>query len=218
VLGRSRRRRARAAEAAGHGQAGFTLLETLISMGIMSVAMALATAGMSLMYANVNRTERAATAQRQLNAAVERIAREIRYSSGISEPVQLTAASLPGFPPGQGLRGGDWYVEFSTLPYGGPWMCVQLRLRTGPEALERRIWEAGRTPVGGWSTLSTGVTAAPSAPAFTRVPIGSHGEQERLAVALAFGSDRRLDVTFTALNSSIDATVDRGCAAARSAP
>ena len=85
VLGRGRRRREPASPAAGQAdpEAGFTLLETVVAMSIMSLAMALATAGMTLMHSNVNRTGRAATAQQQLNASMERIAREIRYSSGI---------------------------------------------------------------------------------------------------------------------------------------
>jgi type II secretory pathway pseudopilin PulG len=172
---------------------GFTLAETLVASGLLALMLAVFTAGMVQMLRSAGASEALTVAQGQLHTAFARLDHEVRYASAVSTP-----SAGPD-------RHGDWYVEYlSTEP--GVATCVQLRLRAGGAALERRSWPAGQAP-DAWHTLATGVTGV--GPPFTTRPVVDGGPaHQRLHVTIAAtsggasGPTRESAVTFTALNSS----------------
>jgi prepilin-type N-terminal cleavage/methylation domain-containing protein len=98
--------------------AGMSLVEIMVAMGIMSVVMVTATAGLAQIYHSVNESQNTAEAQAQVTRAFERLDQEIRYARGISTPATLD---------------GDYYVEYLVAPNDVD-TCVELRLRTSCSA------------------------------------------------------------------------------------
>lgn len=93
--------------------AGVTLTEVIVAMSILSVVLALTTAGLVQMFRITSATETQAIAQSQIGRAVVRLDRQIRYASGISEP------HLSGH--------GVQQVEYLVVETGKS-TCVQLRV------------------------------------------------------------------------------------------
>ncbi|MGX6602041.1 PulJ/GspJ family protein [Micromonosporaceae bacterium Da 78-11] len=189
--------------AAVRGDAGTTLIEVMVAMGLMSVVMAMATAAIAQIYQSVNESENSAEAQAQVTKAFARLDQEIRYARSISTPAVLN---------------GDNYVEY-LIGVDSVDTCVELRLRTSTNELQRRQWTKNTDPLTptGWTTLAAVVTAG--AP-FTTIPADKVGltgfrfQRLRLTVsavlgggtgggsATSGGSTRQTDVTFTALNAT----------------
>ena len=183
--------------------AGVTLIEVMVSMGLMSVVMVVATAALAQIYHSVNESENTAEAQAQVTRAFIRLDQEIRYARAISTAAMLT---------------GDWYVEY-LIGIDNVDTCVELRLQTSTNELQRRQWTKNVAPLAptSWTTLAAVVTAG--AP-FTTIPadkIGLTGfrfQRLRLTVSAVLGggtgggtvttggSTRQTDVTFTALNAT----------------
>jgi prepilin-type N-terminal cleavage/methylation domain-containing protein len=183
--------------------AGLTLIEVMISMGLMSVVMVVATAAIAQIYHSVNESENTAEAQAQVTRAFTRLDQEIRYARAISAPAVLN---------------GDNYVEYM-VGIDNVDTCVELRLRTSTNELQRRQWTKNVVPLvpTGWTTLASVVSAG--APFTTILPdkIGLTGfrfQRLRLTVSAVLGggtgggtlttggSTRQTDVTFTALNAT----------------
>lgn len=202
---------------------GITLVEVLVAMSVMAVAMAVFSAGIVQMYAAVNRTDASAAAQEQLHVGMQRVEREIRYAAGISVPVELRQADVARMPPGQGLRPGDWYVEYLTTLYSGARRCVQLRLLTGRNQLQARTWLSGQRPSGGWGVL---VNSVSSFQPFLRLEAGSNGSDfQRLGIQLTTTGGtgqqvvrRESGVMFDALNTSVETRSETVCSEGRYAP
>ncbi|HEX8629420.1 MAG TPA: hypothetical protein VF755_14745 [Catenuloplanes sp.] len=183
--------------------AGITLLEMMLSMGLMSIVMVLFTTGIIQVYRTVASTEVMSSGQSQLDTAFLRLDREVRYAAEITEPGTGPA-------PGREPR-----VEFLNTRTGVS-VCTQLRLVPGAAGgrLEHRTWthvpgasaRAGLADLTNFATLASEVT---SVQPFERVLASDAGLTfQRLRVRLTarsavHGNDRRTDVTFTALNSSI---------------
>lgn len=196
------------------GDEGVTLMEVVVTLGIMSVLMMVFTTGILQVYRTTTATESQVVAQTQLQVAFQRLDKEIRYASWIAVPT----------------RTAPYYVEFAGPPDGtGVVRCGQLRLDGG--VLQLLQWTAGSPPAAGQrgQTLASGLvdnnldgdpavarhpfvlqlpaespyaTTAPDAQA-----VGTLFTPEfyRLRVRLTTRlGDRRIssDVTFTALNTS----------------
>ncbi len=179
--------------------AGMTLMELVVALGLMSVVMAVITTGMVQIYSTLNRNEELSVVQAQLHTAFQRLDKEIRYAAGIRPPSQSPSP------------GGSWYVEYS-LRSAGVEDCVQLRFRNAQGQFQRRIRQ-GAAPVGGWTTLATHVAAGAR---FTLEPAGADRyPHQQLTISLTSqaragtsSSSRQAEYTFTALNSSIETTAD----------
>lgn len=174
--------------------AGFSMIEVLVSMSVMAVVMAVATAGISAMYRSAGAVEAKSVAQSQLGLALQRLDREIRYAEGISLDYQV---------------GNDRYVDLLTVQ-GTRRQCIQLRLSGGQ--LAQRTWTYGSTPLdrSGWRPLADGIT---SARPFTYLgPTDLIGHQ-RLTLDLQAGADANA-ATFTALNTGRTSRNDQ-CVAGR---
>jgi type II secretory pathway pseudopilin PulG len=182
-------------------EAGFTLVEVLVSAGVFSVVLLVFASGMMQMYRSVNKTEALNVAQAQLHLAFQRLDAEVRYASAIAEPSST--------PDGH----GDWYVEY----VGAPGTCTQLKLDTARQRLQRRDWPAAAVPGTGWRDLATGVQV--SGPPFVLTEAGDDPSgHHRLTVTLTAVAGRTADatarataVTFTALNSSVDTGRPTAC-------
>jgi prepilin-type N-terminal cleavage/methylation domain-containing protein len=183
--------------------AGLTLVEVMVAMGVMSVVMVVATAAIAQIYQSVNESEDSAEAQAQVTRAFARLDQEIRYARAISTPAVL---------------GGDYYVEY-LMSVDNVDTCVELRLRTSTNELQRRQWTKNANPLipTSWTTLAAVVTSgAPfTTIAADRVTLtGFRFQRLRLTVSAVLGggsgggsstsggSTRQTDVTFTALNAT----------------
>jgi prepilin-type N-terminal cleavage/methylation domain-containing protein len=221
------RRRARLTESARRGpsdDAGVTLIELLVSMTIMTVVGAMVTGAVISMFRASSWTEAMAGPQSQLHATVQRLDREVRYASGVSVPLELSASDLLAAPQHEGLSVGDWYVEYLSTTYAGPAVCVELRLVGSQRQLQRRTWSQGQLPAGGWSVLANGVR---SPRPFVRTAAGVSGsDYQLLSITLAADSPpvygrtvvRETSVGFAALNTSVTTESDTICAEGRTAP
>ena len=162
--------------------AGFTMIDVLVSMSVMVVVLAAATAGISSMYRTADAVDARSVAQAQLGLALQRLDREIRYAEGISEEYRVN---------------GDWYVDFLTVQ-GTERQCLQLRLTGGQ--LAQRAWVPDQTPLTRtpWKPLADGIT---SAQPFDYVPPSDLIGYQRLTLDLRSGKDANT-ATFTALNTT----------------
>jgi type II secretory pathway pseudopilin PulG len=185
--------------------AGFSLIDMVVAMSVLSIVLAIFTGAVVRMFNAAAATEARADASAQITIAVMRLDKEIRYADGISQP---------------GSAAGDPYVEYLTTGTGSP-VCVELRVHGGQ--LQRRSWaQGGSIPRNTWLPLATGVTATTP---FTRYPAGSTYTFQRLKLSVtATGGGGRTtaakttDVTFTALNTSLATTSDSTCTEGRSVP
>ena len=162
--------------------AGFTMIDVLVSMTVMLVVMAVATAGISSMYRAANAVDAKSVAQSQLGLALQRLDREIRYAQGISDEYRVD---------------GDWYVDFLAVQ-GTQRQCIQLRLAGGQ--LAQRTWAYDVTPLNrtAWRPLAGGIT---SAQPFDYLPPSDAVSFQRLTLDLRSGADVNI-ATFTALNTT----------------
>jgi prepilin-type N-terminal cleavage/methylation domain-containing protein len=190
------------------GDAGVTLIEVMISMTIMSIAMAMFTTGILQMYRSANKNEAMSTAQSQISIAFQRLDKEIRYAAGLST---------------QGFVGADPYVEFLITNGGSP-VCTELRLHVATAQLQRRTWTQGSTPVtpSGWLPLASNIS---STQPFTVSAADATYNFQRLTLNLVAGwgsgttaTSKRTDITFTALNTSLETASTTICTEGRPIP
>ena len=182
------------------GDEGLTLIEVVTATAIMSIVMSLFTAGILQMYRTVNRTQATATVQAQLHIAFQRLDKEIRYAVGLSTP---------------GAVGADPYVEYLTANTGSP-ICAELRLHVATAQLQRRTWTQGASPLvpGPWTPLAAGVTGATP---FTVLPADATFNAQRLRLQLT-ATAKQVDVTFTAVNTSLTTASTTLCTEGRPIP
>jgi type II secretory pathway pseudopilin PulG len=172
--------------------AGVSLLEVVVSMSIMGMVMAVFTTGFLAMYSSANRTEAISIAQSQANLVFQRLDKEIRYATAISEPSDV---------------GPDFYVEYLTTTPTGAATCTQLRLDTTDPTnakLRLRTWPQGSQPPA-WGTSAVLASNLGSAqPFYTADNPNFQRLSLKLQVAAGSGgtaSKARTEITFTALNS-----------------
>lgn len=187
------------------GDAGVTMIDVVVAMTLLSIFMAMFTTGVVTMYRSANRNQAISAAQSQVGTVYLRLDKEIRYAAGISEP---------------GPVGADSYVEYLTVFTGTP-VCTQLRLDVDSGQLQRRSWRQGSTPLmpGAWIPLAAEVS---SAQPFTRWPADATYNFQRLQLQLDARSgagpaatSRHSDVTFTALNTTLDTASNTVCTEGR---
>lgn len=186
--------------------AGVTLIEIVVSMSIMSIFLAILTGGMVQLFRSSNAVMTTSAAHAQLNTAFMRLDKQIRYAAGISTP---------------GTAGGDQYVEYVSTNTGTA-ICTELRLDVAGRQLQQRTWTEGASPLAptGWIPLASDVTG--SAP-FTFSAADATFNFQRLELKLVdtpagLTTGRQLDVTFTAVNTSLSTVSATRCTAGRAVP
>jgi type II secretory pathway pseudopilin PulG len=178
--------------------AGFTLIDTMVAMTVMTIVMAVFTTSVLQMYRTANSVEARSITQSQISTAMQRLDRQIRYAKGISEPYTI---------------GGIVYVDLLAVQQTKR-QCIQLRVANG--VLSQRTWTYLANPLDltGWTAIAYGLTTATP---FDYLPPTDVLGQQQLTVTLGGGTGSGTDtntVTFTALNSDRTTGQDY-CSAAR---
>ncbi|BBH68358.1 hypothetical protein ACTI_50430 [Actinoplanes sp. OR16] len=126
---------------------GYTLIELLVSMGLMSVVLVMVVSGLSEVYSDVNRADGMAGAREQITTSFRRLDKEVRYANWMAQPSPAMS--------------GAYYLEYATL--NG---CRQLAYKNG--ALTLAAWDPakGTTP-GTPQTIATGLTLTGTLAPFT---------------------------------------------------
>lgn len=200
-----------------HDDAGTSLMELMVTMGLMSVVTLVFTTGIVQVYWGNRRTETQSVGQSQLHVAFQRFDRQLRYASSISEP---------------GTVGQRYYVDFADAD---PTQCVRLRLdanaqpngQNGAGILQLIRWQEGTPPSGTprWTTIASNLlvdtdplntipdtglpftTQAAGSMPYAADPVGQKFSTafQRLRVHLTAkfaGITTEVDTTFTAVNSA----------------
>ena len=197
---------------------GFTLLEVLIGMTILSIFLAIFGGSMINIFTSVNHTQQTADAQSQVNQLFETLDREVRYASGISQP---------------GVNaGGDPVVEFVSSYTGTP-VCTELRVSPSG-TLQQRTWGQNDAPIVPSTPSFLAANVAADAPVhtaasgalvygpFALVPATGTASNQQLEIAINARDTglntvvRHFDVTFTALNTATSTSSNSVCSQGRS--
>jgi hypothetical protein len=202
---------------------GFSLIDVMVTMGVMSVVMVVFTAAILQVYRTSGKTESISVVQSQLKIAFQRFDRQLRYASWIAQPGQVGTA---------------WYVEWAG--YDGS-QCYQLRLDTAPTAvqegpnnaggvLQMLTWPRATPPAAGTrgQSIASNLMAPDSSGPFewqdagvlvnTGPDSGLMADFQRLRVHLTAqrgDSKAEVDTTFTALNTSRDTPDTNDCSGGR---
>ena len=192
------------------GDAGTSLLELIVGMGIMVVFMAMFTGAIVMMNNTSQKAESLSQTSSQLNQAFLTLDKTVRYASAISTPGQGTS--------------GDWYVEMVS-PDGVGQKCTQLRVDVTAQQLQQRTWIVGQaltdgpafTPIA--STITNGTAASGSSDQpFALKPQNADIAFQQLTINLVaqYGinsnkTTSRSSVTFTAVNSTVPPPSDAFC-------
>lgn len=148
------------------------MVELLVSMGLLSVLLAVFGVVVQAMSSDVRKTQGISEATEQVRVAFDRFDKQVRYSYAINPATRI---------------GNDWYVEFDTVDIGGGRICRQWRLSAPDRLLQQRAWPAGTTPapVPAWNTVAAGVVNDPtSEPPFTTVPTTTQRPFQQLVLSL----------------------------------
>jgi len=196
----------------GGSDAGMTLMELMVAMGIMGIFMGIATTAMVNIYSSTSKIQAVAGTSGQLSTAFDRLDKQVRYATAIDQPVT---------PPTS-----DWSVAFQNATSTGT-SCTQLRVRTVPGAGEQQLVERSwtvttnadgslsATGISGWTQLADGVSLTDQNGAVTpfavSTPSGASLQQLTLRlVALADNGSNKTrsasEVSFSALNSAAAST------------
>jgi prepilin-type N-terminal cleavage/methylation domain-containing protein len=212
-------RRWRASRASAESEAGFTLLEMMISVSLFAVFMAAMVPSMFELQAPTVVIEGIGNTQSHVNLAFATLDREVRYASTINQPAASPSAD------------DDWYVEFEST-YTGTGICTQLRYQISNGELDQRTWQdngATATGLSGWETMADGLATGadvsyPNVPdiattsPFTFYAVTGIYIRQRLGIqltAVAEGSANKLITSttaliFTAVDSSSSSSTNDG--------
>lgn len=201
--------------------AGYSLIEVLVTMGIMSVVLTMFTTAIVSAYRATGSAEKRSIAQSELHRGFQRFDRELRYASWIAAPGQV---------------GSTWYVEFAGV---GGTECLQLRLEPGTPAanpgdgtgiLQLLRWTPGSPPAqtARGQTVASHLVIGAVAPferqAANTSPYASSDfitDFQRLRIRLTSRVDDAtsdVDTTFTALNTSRATAATHPCQEGRPTP
>lgn len=189
--------------------AGMSLVELIVSMGIFTIVISIFMAGVAGMARSTARAQAVGDAGDAVRNVFQRMDREFRYAAAINRP-------------GQGGV-GTYYVESLTtaVPVGLNPLCTQWRYVTATRTLEMRSWRTGAASAGSWRIMADDVRNDLTDPArrpFAFTPAGPVYQRQQLRVLLDVGpgpagpNERvgaELDSTFVARNSSTSSQSNR---------
>jgi prepilin-type N-terminal cleavage/methylation domain-containing protein len=184
---------------------GMTMVEVLVSLVVMSIAMLIFTSGVLVIYRTLTKVESLATVQDRITTTFQRMDRDLRYASAISDPGLETD--------------GNYYVEY-LMTIGSADRCVQLRFRPTVGELQQRTWPNNNSPGATWALLVKPVAQVAATDPFTlTAPTNTfpfQSLQVRLQAATGTGTGaasatRETNVTFAALNTNVETVSPAGC-------
>jgi prepilin-type N-terminal cleavage/methylation domain-containing protein len=186
------------------GDDGYSLIEMLVVLGIMSIVGIIFTTGVMQIYRASGAAEADSTTESQLSQALLRLDTQIRYAYSIGAVHNEGTPALP-------------YVEFLTMAPGSGTTyvkrCVQLRLAgsgTTDLQLQTRSWAPTFSP-SAWVPLASGLSVPSGAAAFTRVQPTLSLDHQLLTLRLSAtsgGITKTSSITFTALNTYARTALD----------
>lgn len=184
-------------------EAGMTLVELLVAMGVLTVLMAVSLAAIVSMSRSTVRIQAVSDSTDELRILFQRLDKEVRYASTINAPVQ---------------SGDDYYVEYlvEATAGDGASQCIQWRYVPAEKVIQRREWPLNTAETTQWvsvvSDVRNDLSIAEERP-FTLIPIetvdGRVYSRQQLEIFVDSGLGEagsseggQLDVSFTAQNSS----------------
>jgi hypothetical protein len=179
-----------------------------VAMSVMSIVMGIFTTGILQLYRSANKNTALAQTSSQTNLVFLRLDRELRYAAGFSTPASI---------------GGNPYVEYVTLGSGSA-TCAELRLNVTSGQLQRRTWTQGSSPVTPTTWLPLAANLSGATPFTVSAADATYPFQRlRLQLTAAAGTGRDastggLDVTFSALNTSLSTASTTVCTEGRAIP
>ncbi len=131
------------------GEGGFTLIEMMVAMLILSVVLVVALESFTNVITSQVRQSSVSNSESQLAQAFIALDTEVRYSEGVDVPDST---------------GGSYYVEFEYYTPANVAECAELQYAPGSGTLSQRTWVdpgGSSTPSpGAWDVLARGLTTA----------------------------------------------------------
>lgn len=170
-----RRRRARTAT----GDAGITLVETLVSMAVFSIAISLVYSAVILVAGKTRDVEGSAEAASQVRQALAQIDRQVRSGnvlySPANEPAYVPSCTAATASSGSCMR---VYTQANGLDRCVQWQVLADVTAPGTSVLRSRNWAPDWVTTGtvsGWEVVARGLVGSTSAPAFALDGGGAYG-------------------------------------------
>lgn len=191
---------------------GFSLIELLVTLALLSVLLAVFGAGLSIMFKDVRHQLGQSDGLDASRKVLDQLDKQVRYANAVDTPGTTTGAS----------GGVTWWVEWQSGDVGQQQSCTQWRLLPTGE-MQYRTWlqpapSAGSAAISGqtaWSTRATRVALPAGAAAGTTGPVfafpapadRANARRQQLVVAFTSSYGRPVvttpsQVTLTAQNTS----------------
>jgi prepilin-type N-terminal cleavage/methylation domain-containing protein len=152
-----------------HGDSGMTLMETLVAMLIFTIILTIFMATVVTMTRTTTRAQALAATSFQLDKALLRLDKEVRFASALDQPGSATETTP--------AAGQDWYFEMltgseQTTCIAWRWHETAAQSREPATVspyvgqLQTRTWTTSATVAPSWVTVATNimVPASPAAP------------------------------------------------------
>ena len=202
------RRRRSVSSAPSENDAGSSLIELMVTMGVMGVLMVIFTTAILQVYRTSSATESLSIAQSQLQLVFQRVDRELRYASWIGVPDKVGATSYVAYADADRIRCGQLrLVDSSPGNADGALQLIQWKHGT-PSVLDARQNLSSAVVTDGVDppfTLQVGGATPYADPAVGAVGTSFATEFQRLRIRLTTRVGTRstqVDTTFTALNTT----------------
>lgn len=188
-----------------NSDAGMTLVELLVAMGIFVTVIAVFMGGIVMMTKTTARSAAVSDATSIARNVLNRFDKQVRYSTSINRP-------------GVGSD-GSVYVEYliPSQTDGGTPVCVQWRFNPALHKIDMRSWTntTSTTPVpSDWVNLATNVRNAATDPPFVFTPASTTQLHQQLVVSLDIGTGTapgaKVASTYVARNSSTNSVSNDG--------
>ncbi len=189
------RARARSVTGASERDAGMTLIEMLVAMGLFAILLGVFMSGISAMTSMTVRARAAVDSSDEVRRAYQRMDKQIRYASAVNRP---------------GVVGGNQYIEFITTDPSDSTAitCTQYKLNATADTLAFRTWpDVDGAAASSWVVVASRVQNNPATdPVFTfKATDGSHNRQRvtvYLNVETPQGDGAELRSEFVAVNTT----------------
>lgn len=184
--------------AATRRDAGFTLVELIVALGLFTVFLSLLVSGIVGFTRATTDARLDAQTSSAVGAAMKRIDKTVRYANALNYP---------------GVVSDRVYVEWRTDAVSAPTgvtTCTQLRYTASAGTIALRTWAAADAPsTGTWSVILSGVRGAATASyPFTTVSAGAASNYQGLTVLVTTGPSDSAGTTASstvyAKNSSVN--------------
>jgi prepilin-type N-terminal cleavage/methylation domain-containing protein len=197
---------------------GFTLIEVLVSMSILSMVMVVVLSAIIQIYGAVNSVDNTGFARDQIANSFRRLDKELRYAEWLSAPGQV---------------GTGWYLEYALQT-----ACRQLEYNNGVLTLASWDPDAATGPAANSATtIASNLALSGSTPPFTLIAVGAKPfatasagvsgvgrdftvEHAQIRVQLVVTSGKvtlPFDVVYTANNVDRNTSVLNDCSSGRPA-